>query len=163
MSAYQHLHDDARTWIYQCNRELSDIEVEAIQQKGETFVRQWAAHGNDLQAAFFIKYHRFILLFADETHAAASGCSIDSSVHFIQRIEREYGIHLMDRMSLAYRSEDGIVTASMSAFEERIVAGKIHENTIVFNNLIQTKAGFMTRWEVPLKDSWHSRMLPVAG
>ena len=31
-------------------------------------------------------------------------------------------------------------------------------DTIVFNNLVNTKIEFETAWEVPAKDSWHKHM-----
>ena len=36
---------------------------------------------------------------------------------------------------------------------------KITSETIVFNNMVQTKQDFETDWEVPAKESWHKRFL----
>ena len=35
----------------------------------------------------------------------------------------------------------------------------VSKNTIVFNNLVTNKAEYLENWEVPAKDSWHSRFI----
>ncbi|MBT7306365.1 MAG: ABC transporter ATPase, partial [Bacteroidetes bacterium] len=35
----------------------------------------------------------------------------------------------------------------------------VSANTVVFNNLVNTKAQYKENWEVAAKDSWHSRFL----
>lgn len=89
----------------------------------------------------------------------ASGCSIDKSVAFVQDLERAYGITLMDRMLLAFKQGDAITVEKMSDFEAKVDAGEITEDTIVFNNLVANKKDFVSNWEVPLRESWHARML----
>jgi hypothetical protein len=39
--------------------------------------------------------------------------------------------------------------------------GKINDDTIVFNNLVSTKAEFETNWETPLKDSPFAKFMKV--
>lgn len=161
MSSYNDLSDDSRIWIYQSDRELQSGEVEEIRSKGRAFTQEWAAHGTSLTAEMEVFYNRFIVLFADETNAGASGCSIDSSVHFIQKLEQDYGVNLMDRLQLAYREGGNIIIKRMADFEEKVAKGDITEDTIVFNNLVRTKKEFIEGWEVPVKNSWHHRMLPI--
>ena len=102
-----------------------------------------------------VKYNRFIMLLVDEDQAGATGCSIDKSVHLMKQIEQEYHINLFDRFNLAYRTDSGIASAPRAEFEELIKTGVIDENTILFNNMVQTLTDLQTKWEVPLKDSWH--------
>jgi hypothetical protein len=35
----------------------------------------------------------------------------------------------------------------------------VSKNTIVFNNLVNTKAEYLENWEVPATESWHNRFL----
>jgi len=39
--------------------------------------------------------------------------------------------------------------------------GKINEDTIVFNNLVETKIDFETKWEISLKDSPYFKFVMV--
>jgi hypothetical protein len=156
---YQDLADHSRVWIYQANRKLNDKEVAEIKSYGANFIKQWAAHGSDLQAAFEVLHNQFIVLFADESQVKASGCSIDSSVRFIKEIEKEYQLDLFDRLNLTYKEGSEIKMMAMADFQNGLATGDFSEETIVFNNLIETKVDFETKWEVSVKDSWHSNLI----
>jgi len=153
------LNPEARVWIYQANRELKSSEVDIMTSELNTFIRDWAAHGKNLQADFRIFFNRFICLFVDESAHGASGCSIDSSVHFIQNLERKYGIELMQRTDVAYLKSDEIRTAAMNDLSELAAKGQINSSTLVFNNLVKTKGEMEKSWIIPAGKSWHARML----
>ncbi|PAW95055.1 ABC transporter ATPase [Mucilaginibacter sp. MD40] len=148
----------SRVWIYQSDRELTSSEAQEAQVLLDNFTRNWTAHNNQLLAKAEIRYNRFLILFVDESQAGASGCSIDKSVHFMKQLEQHFGINLFDRFNLAYRDGDTIKSAPRQQFEDLIKEGKINSDTIVFNNLAQTPADLDTRWEVPLKESWHQQL-----
>lgn len=156
---YKEFSDASKVWVYQANRELSYPEEYAIKDDGAQFVSQWAAHGSKLKAALEVFNHRFIVLFADETEAIASGCSIDGSVRFIKHLDSCFDLGLFDRMQVAYEQEGKIKTVHMNQLEQKIQAMEITADTIVFNNTVQTLAEFKNKWKLPLQDSWHARML----
>lgn len=156
---YKKLSGNSRVWVYQSSKTLSDQEVSEILSEGKKFINSWAAHGAELSASFAIFYNRFIVLFADETQVKASGCSIDASVHFIQRIQKAFDLDLFDRLTIAYKLNDEIETIHMSEFEEAIESGRLNEETTVFNNLVETKTEFENAWEIPLKESWHKKLM----
>lgn len=156
---YKELAADSRVWIYQSNRKLTDKEAREIKTHGEDFIAGWAAHGADLKAAFDVFYNQFIVLFADESQVKASGCSIDSSVRFIKEIEKAYKIDLFDRLNLAYEENGEVNTTRMNEFQEGLAEGKFDETTIVFNNLVETKGDFDTKWKVQVRDSWHAQLV----
>lgn len=156
---FENLPDDSRIWVYQSNRKLSDAEVSAIFPKIEAFLENWTAHGSDLEAGFEIKYNRFIVLGLNQANASASGCSIDASVHFIQSLEKELDIDLLDKMNVTFYSGEYIAHKSLSDFRKMAKAKSVSPNTVVFNNLVNTKAEYLENWEVPAKESWHNRFL----
>tara|TARA_R110002124_G_scaffold138576_6_gene302090 strand:+ start:19428 stop:19913 length:486 start_codon:yes stop_codon:yes gene_type:complete len=156
---FENLPDDSRIWVYQSNRKLSDAEVSAISPKIEAFLENWTAHGSDLEAGFEIKYNRFIVLGLNQANASASGCSIDASVHFIQSLEKELDIDLLDKMNVTFYSGEYIAHKSLSDFRKMAKAKSVSPNTVVFNNLVNTKAEYLENWEVPAKESWHNRFL----
>ena len=86
MRSIQHLAEHSRVWVYQANRFLSDQEIVAISNALSQFIESWNAHGASLYAGFEIISSRFVVLAVDEEKALASGCSIDKSVHFFQKI-----------------------------------------------------------------------------
>jgi hypothetical protein len=153
------LPEESRVWIYQANRSFSEQEIEEIQSKLDVFVTNWTAHGSDLEGAYQIKYKRFIILGLNQNLNVATGCSIDSSVHFIQQLEKTYNIDLMDKMNVSYKQGEYIAYKTLIDFKKMAKDKAVSKNTIVFNNLVANVAEFKENWEVPASESWHSRFL----
>jgi len=159
LTQFENLPDDSRVWIYQANRKLSDDEVAQITEKTEDFLTKWTAHGADLEAAVEMRYNRFIVLGLNQANASASGCSIDASVHFIQSLQEEYDLDLLDKMNVTFYSGDYIAHKPLAEFRKMAKEKSVSKNTVVFNNLINTKAEYLENWEVPATESWHNRFL----
>lgn len=159
MSSYLDLPEHSRVWVYQSNRFFEKEEVLEIKQNSEEFLVSWNAHGKGLKAAIEIFYDLFIVVLVDEEAAAASGCSIDSSFQFIKTLEQRFDVTLLDRLTIAHRNDQGIVLSRVDEFEKLIGEGKVDGETIVFNNLVDNKGDFNTKWEVLLKDSWQRKLL----
>lgn len=156
---FEQLPDNARLWVYQASRELSEAECAVLENEMDKFSSDWAAHGKALKNAFLIAYKRFLVISVDESQAGATGCSIDSSVAVLKKIESRFDISFFDRMQLTYKSNGEVKDASMSEFQELLREGAISERTIVFNNMVTNKGDWESLWEVPLKESWHKRFL----
>lgn len=148
----------SRIWVYQTNRELTETEIVKLQPLLNQFAQSWTTHNQQLKAAAQIVFNHFIILLVDESQAGASGCSIDKSVHFMKEVESEFNINLFDRFQTAYFSGDEIKTANREAFETLLREGKVNAETIVFNNMVSTLADLESKWQVPLKNSWHNRV-----
>lgn len=156
---FKTLPDDSRIWIYQSNRKFSEEEVAVIEEKTKAFLTQWTAHGANLEAGFEIKYNRFIVFGLNQSNASASGCSIDASVHFIQALEKEFDLDLMDKMNVTFYNGDFIAHKTLTDFRAMAKNRSVSKNTVVFNNLVNTKAEYQENWEVPASESWHNRFL----
>jgi len=153
------LPEESRVWIYQANRSFTPEELSEIEDKLNVFIENWTAHGGDLQAGYIIKYKRFIVLALNQNLNAATGCSIDASVRFIQELEKAYGVDLMDKMNVSYKQGEFIAHKSLVDFKKMAKQRAVSKNTIVFNNLVNNIAEFKENWEVPASESWHSRFL----
>lgn len=155
--AFESLPETARVWIYQANRTFTEEEMKSLKAELEQFLQQWTAHGADLKAGFATPYNRFIVIGLDQQQAAASGCSIDASVHFIQSLEKKYGVTLLDRMNVSYKQGEYIAYKPLDEFRKMAKAKAVSPKTIVFNNLVNNKYEYEQDWEVPASESWHSR------
>lgn len=153
------LPEESRVWIYQANRSFSEKELSELNSKIETFIEAWTAHGKDLQSGYKIVYKRFIVIALNQNLNNATGCSIDASVHFIQELEKEYGVDLMDKMNVSYKQGEFIAYKPLVDFKKMAKNRSVSKNTIVFNNLVNNIAEFKDNWEVPASESWHSRFL----
>lgn len=153
------LPDHSRVWIFQASRTFTSDELQEIQEGLDDFIRQWTAHGSDLKAGYVIKYNRFIVLALDQSKMAASGCSIDASVHFIQELEKKYDVQLLDKMNVSYKQGEFVAYKPLTDFKKMAKQRAVSGNTIVFNNLVATKAEYLENWEVPASESWHARFM----
>lgn len=153
------LPEESRIWIYQANRSFSEEEITELTSKLKTFIEAWTAHGKDLQAGFKIVYKRFIVIALNQNLNMATGCSIDASVHFIQELEKDYNVDLMDKMNVSFKQGEFIAYKPLMDFKKMAKNNSVSKNTIVFNNLVTNIAEFKENWEVPASESWHSRFI----
>ncbi|MBJ7882439.1 ABC transporter ATPase [Gelidibacter salicanalis] len=153
------LPEESKVWIYQANRSFTDDEIEELESKLDTFITNWTAHGSDLESGYIIKYKRFIIIALNQNLNKATGCSIDASVHFIQQLEKDYNVDLMDKMNVSYKQGDFVAYKTLLDFKKMAKEKAVSKNTIVFNNLVHNIAEFNENWEVPASESWHSRFL----
>ena len=156
---FNSLPEESRVWIYQANRSFSEEELSEIQSKLDTFIENWTAHGSDLQSGYTIKYKRFIVIGLNQNLNKATGCSIDASVNFIQQLEKEYNVDLMDKMNVSYKQGEYVAYKSLADFRKMAKDRAVSKSTIVFNNLVNNIAEFKEHWEVPASESWHSRFI----
>ncbi|GAA4769847.1 MULTISPECIES: ABC transporter ATPase [Flavobacterium] len=154
---FEELPIESRIWIYQSNRKFTDEEMTEIESLVKDFVENWSAHGASLEASFITKYNRFIVLAVNQEVQAATGCSIDSSVSFIQELEKKYEVDLLDKMNVTFKNGEFIAHKSLIDFKKMAKEKAVSGTTIVFNNLVNTIQEFNEAWEVPAEDSWHSR------
>lgn len=156
---FESLPEESRIWIFQANRSFSDLELQEIEEKLRNFITRWTAHGADLKASYEIRYKRFIILALDQKVNSATGCSIDASVHFIQQLEKEYNVDLLDKMNVSYKQGEHIAYKQLNDFRKMAKEKAVSPKTIVFNNLVNNKAEYLSEWEVPASESWHNRFL----
>ncbi len=146
-----------KVWIYQADRFFTQPELQEAQAKLDAFIEEWTAHGSQLAGKAEIKYNLFVVLTVDEEVAQVTGCSIDKSVRILKELEEQLNIGLFNRTLISYRdNENNIQLVSRDVFEALCEEGEVNSDTIVFNNLAQTEADYQSKWEIPLKDSWHA-------
>ena len=112
------LPETSRVWIYQANRSFTENEIEEIKSKLDVFIENWTAHGSDLQSGYEVKHKRFIVIALNQNLNVATGCSIDASVHFIQQLEKEYNIDLMDKMNVSYKQGEYVAYKTLIDFKK---------------------------------------------
>jgi beta-galactosidase beta subunit len=154
---FESLPPESRIWIYQSNRKFTDAEMNEIEPATQAFIEEWSAHGTGLEASYLLKYNRFIIFAVNPENRAATGCSIDASVRFIQELEQKYQVDLLDKMNVTFRLGEHVAHKPLIEFKKMAKDKAVSGNTIVFNNLVNTIEEWNDSWEVPAADSWHSR------
>ncbi len=148
---------DSRVWIYQSNRKFLDTELNEVNDSISKFLKTWTAHGSELLSSYQIKYNRFIIISLNESVKSASGCSIDSCIHFIQDLEKRYKIDLLDKMNVTFKQGKYITYKSINDFKKLVKNKSVSRKTIVFNNLVIDISDYLENWEVSAEKSWHLR------
>lgn len=160
ISDLKNMSESSRVWIYQADKELSPHQCMEIKTLLRDFVTNWSAHNKQLMAYGDVFHNRFIVLMADETHAGASGCSIDKATHFIENLGSHYEIDFFDRKLLSYYNNlKQIEIISLEQLSQFLSEGRIHLETLFFNTLVKTKKEWEENWIIPLNQSWIQRFV----
>jgi hypothetical protein len=136
----------SRVWVYASNRALSSTESTFVQDEINEFVKQWATHGKELVAKGAVLFDRFIILAVDEQKVGASGCSIDSSVHFVKALGKELDVNFFDRLNLYIIKEQEIKQIHISEMVN-------FADWSLFDPMIANVEQLVTSWIVPVKES----------
>ena len=87
-----------------------------------------------------------------------NSCKV-KSILFIQSVEKEFNVVLLDKMNLAYRNNaNEIEIEALPKFQDLISSNKVSESTIVFNNLVENLGQMRSDWETTASNSWHKQL-----
>jgi len=145
---------NSRVWIYQSERAFTETETTQINESLDDFTAQWTSHGAKIKGFGKVFFNQFIVLMADETASQVSGCSTDSSVRVIKKIEEDFQVSLFNRQLLAFMIDDKIQLIPLEEAKNGYENKTIHADTLYFNNTILHKKEFEENWAIPLKNSW---------
>lgn len=154
---FEQLPASARIWIYQANRPLAPTELAAMQPVLQQFANDWTSHGRSLAASAAVLHQQFLVIGLDEAVADASGCSIDASVRFVQALEQQLGITLLEKSRLAFEVDGQIVLLDRRELREAVANGQLRPETPYFNATVAQKAQLQSGFPGPASASWLAR------
>lgn len=152
--------DSTRIWIYLSDRRFTEKEQEWIETMLEAFTAQWTAHDKQLKAGYDIYYKQVIILGVDEKVEMASGCSIDTSVHAIQSVEKHLGVNMFNRLLVAVAGGDTLSIYNRASFMEAMLSGELNEDSQVLDNSVTQLGIWREEWIKPVKMSWVKSWIP---
>lgn len=152
--------DESRVWIYQADKPFAEADIPRINEEIDEFCTQWTSHSRELRAIGGVMHDLFVVLVVDETMAPTSGCSIDKSVAFVKSLEQKYGHKLLERNNIAWLDEaEQIHTTPLADLKQMVENGGMKMDTKVFDNLVSNRKDYISRWTVPLGESWMKRFV----
>ncbi len=154
---FNELPNASKVWIYQAETVLSETVVDNILLKGTDFINSWESHGSEIPASIDVFYNQFVVVSADDCGDTLCGRAKDGQLRMMKEMELDLGISLTNRMITSYKIDDEIKTITFNEFKNLAKSGVINKETIVFNNLVETKNDFLTNWETPADNSWHNQ------
>ncbi|HEU4633492.1 MAG TPA: hypothetical protein VFS22_05885 [Flavisolibacter sp.] len=149
----------SKVWIYQSSRLFSLSEALEIETLLNKFSAEWRSHGAEVNAYCNLFFGQFVVLMADETEVGVGGCSTDSSVRFIKELGQKFGVDFFNRTNLSFLVKDKIQVLPMSQLQYAFDNGFVTEDSLYFNNLVQTKNELENNWIIPVRDSWLAQRL----
>ena len=154
---FDQLPPEARVWIYQASRPLTEAEITAVEPDLAHFAEDWTSHGRTLHAAAEFRHRQFLVIGLDEGVADASGCSIDASVRFVAQLERQLGVALLEKSWLAFVQDESVRLLPRGELKAAVAAGTLAPATLYFDNTLATKNELDTQWPRPASQTWLAR------
>lgn len=153
--------ENSRVWVYQSNRPFSDKQAVEIEEQLKHFYLQWVVHGQSLKGWAGLLFNRFIVMMADESNFEVSGCSVDSAQRVIKSIERQYDAKLFDRLSITFLVNGKPEVLPFNQVQYALDNGHIKGDTLLFNNLVDTRNQLINSWLQPLSESWLNEKVTI--
>ncbi|MCD8540238.1 MAG: hypothetical protein LRY55_11025 [Leadbetterella sp.] len=153
---FETLPENARVWMYQADRNLSEAEQARVMDFLTTAVDTWVTHGMPMRGSVRLLFNRLVLLAADTGFQEPSGCSIDSSTRWLQELGQAMNLSFFDR-SIGY-FEDG-EWKFFSVFEagKQVSGGIIRPDTRVMNPRVDSVGKLESLLVIPASASFLNR------
>ncbi|MFY0644107.1 MAG: hypothetical protein JXR19_06545 [Bacteroidia bacterium] len=151
---FSELKGNGRVWIHTSNRALNETEQEQIKNQFNSFLSQWAAHGQQLKGNFDIFYNQVLVLAVDEDFESATGCSIDSAFQIFKNVDANLDLQLFDRLNLAFLIADELKIIRLAELNTAYQAGLLNDESILLDNSIAELDALRSKWKLRFKDSW---------
>lgn len=146
--------DSSRVWIFQSNRAFSEREEEEMNEQLQNFYMQWKSHGDEVKGWAKILLNQFVVVLADVKPEDMGGCSTDSMMRVIKSFEKQYQVDLFDRQTITFLVKGKAEPLPLQQVKYALENGYIETDSLLFNNLVDTKAKLQSEWLVPLNKSW---------
>ena len=155
---FDSLPDDARVWVFAAADPLEGDAAARLLTHVDAFLDRWAAHGVPLACARDWRDDRFLAVGVDQSREGASGCSIDGMFRTLQGLEPALGTTLLGGGRVYWRDAAGAVRmAERDAFAREVRdAGA---DVPVFDTTVTAAGDWRARFERPLRESWHARLV----
>jgi hypothetical protein len=148
--------DNARVWLYQASRYLSESEIDMLQTEVSSFLSEWTSHGVSMDAAFEIAHNRILVIAADESKA--SGCGIDKSVKCIQDLGNRLGIDFFQRTVVLFMKNEEWCESQLHEFWGLRKALIVNDETQVLDTTVRSVGEYRAGFQKSFSRSWHVDM-----
>jgi hypothetical protein len=151
--------ENARVWIYAGDKQVPEEITGDIYNKILAFTKEWSSHQQALKATGGLLHNYFVVFVVDDGYNKPGGCSIDSSVRFIRNLGTELNIDFFNRNIFYYLQDEKVKAIRREDLHQAIEDKQINDNTLFFDNLVQTKSQFQKEWLKEFKDSWQKKLI----
>jgi len=156
---FKQIPDEAKLWVFPSSRKFYPQEIAGLKEQIEDFLNEWDDQGILLKCSYSLKYDRFIIVTVDDSKNSLSIEAHDLLNAFIQDLEKEYNVILIDKMNVCYKQGEFVQYKDLIEFKKMMKAKGVSPKTTVFNNMLTYKSELKYNWEINIMDSWLGRFL----
>jgi hypothetical protein len=148
----------SRIWLYQTDRAMTDSEMKEVNAQLTPFIAKWAAHGNKLWADAMVLNPFFVAFVVDNEQTVPSGCSIDSSVHFMRDLGKQVRIDFFNRMKITVMVNEELQQLN---FQDLAKAHQQQEELLLFDPLADSLGTLRHSWPCKVEESSLSSLVSL--
>ena len=148
------LPETSRVYYYPSSRKFYPDEISGLKTKIEAFCQELKGS----KIAYELAYDRFLIFFVSDV-TPLSREKNDELVEFVLGLEKEYEVSLLDKVNVCFKQGEFVQRKEIKEFKKLIKNRSVSRRTVVLDPMINTKAEYLSNWEVPLSESWLSHLL----
>ena len=151
--------DSSKVYLYPSSRKFYPQELDQIQKDLDLIKEKVNEEGWTENFDLKLIYGRFIIGVSEISEPGNLSKLANFLSQEILKLEQSYQIQLLDKMNVSFKQGQYIQYKDLAEFKKLIKNKAVNAKTIVFDNLVETLEDLNLYWEVPLEESWYSRML----
>jgi len=131
---FQNLHPQSRIWLYISKEKISDITKNNISSLFKDFHKDWKSHGQPVNGQLKFIKENLLVVGADYFPNGMCGRAVDAKVRFINKVNEEFNLDLLNRTNIAFVKENSIVVHNYNNLDAVIKKGLVNKSTVYCNN-----------------------------
>tara|TARA_Y100000385_G_scaffold255981_1_gene282023 strand:+ start:97 stop:570 length:474 start_codon:yes stop_codon:yes gene_type:complete len=135
---FQNLHPLSRIWLYISKEKIDGITQNNISSLFKDFHKDWKSHGQAVNGQLKFIKENLLVVGADYISNGMCGRAVDAQVRFINKINEEFNLDLLNRTNIAFVKENSIVVYNYNSLDAVIKEGSVKKSTI-YCNIFSTK------------------------
>ena len=135
---FQNLHPHSKIWLYISSVSIDSLTKKNISSLFKDFVVDWKSHGQAVNGQLKFIKDNLLVVGADYFPDGMCGRAVDAQVRFINLINEEFNLDLLNRTNIALVQQDSIVVHNYNNLDDLIKKGSVNKST-VYCNTFSTK------------------------
>tara|TARA_B110000858_G_C17678105_1_gene415222 strand:- start:145 stop:618 length:474 start_codon:yes stop_codon:yes gene_type:complete len=132
---FDNLHPQAKIWLYLSPIKIDNDIQNNISSLFKDFVDNWKSHGLSVNGQLSFIKDNLLIVGADYFPNGMCGRAVDAQVRFVNNINEQFNLDLLNRTNIAFLKEDSITVHNYSNLDALVMNGSVNENTIYCNTL----------------------------
>ena len=131
---FQNLHPQSRIWLYISKEKIDDITQNNISSLFKDFHKDWKSHGQLVNGQLKFIKENLLVVGADYFPNGMCGRAVDAKVRFINKVNEEFNLDLLNRTNIAFVKENSTVVHNYNNLDAVIKKGLVNKSTVYCNN-----------------------------